>query len=78
MRFYHGAGNNFQGGRFWYKKNINDDGNAAIACPASIDIYYLKDKKEYLINNKSEYKIYTYTPATPLAADNTQYCVYFS
>ena len=57
-------GNNVQGGRFWYKKNINDDGNAAIACPASIDIYYLKDKKEYLINNKSEYKIYTYTPGS--------------
>ena len=29
-------------------------------------------------NGLAEYKIYTYTPATPLAADNTQYCVYFS
>jgi hypothetical protein len=25
-----------------------------------------------------DYKVYTYTPATPLAADNTQYCVYFA
>ena len=25
-----------------------------------------------------DYTVYTYTPATPLAADNTQYCVYFA
>lgn len=25
-----------------------------------------------------EYTVYTYTPATPLAADNTDYCVYFA
>lgn len=25
-----------------------------------------------------EYTVYTYTPATPLAAENTQYCVYFA
>lgn len=25
-----------------------------------------------------DYNVYTYTPATPLAADNTQYCVYFA
>lgn len=29
-------------------------------------------------NGLKEYKVYTYTPATPLAADNTQYCVYFA
>ena len=25
-----------------------------------------------------DYNVYTYTPATPLAADNTRYCVYFA
>ena len=25
-----------------------------------------------------DYNVYTYTPATPLAADNTEYCVYFA
>lgn len=29
-------------------------------------------------NGMKEYTVYTYTPATPLAADNTQYCVYFA
>ena len=29
-------------------------------------------------NGLKEYTVYTYTPATPLAADNTQYCVYFA
>ena len=29
-------------------------------------------------NGLKEYKVFTYTPATPLAADNTQYCVYFA
>lgn len=29
-------------------------------------------------NGLKEYTVYTYTPATPLAAENTQYCVYFA
>lgn len=29
-------------------------------------------------NGLKEYTVYTYTPATPLAADETQYCVYFA
>lgn len=29
-------------------------------------------------NGLKEYTVYTYTPATPLAADNTDYCVYFA
>lgn len=29
-------------------------------------------------NGLKEYNVYTYTPATPLAADNTEYCVYFA
>ena len=29
-------------------------------------------------NGLKEYTVYTYTPATPLAADNTNYCVYFA
>lgn len=29
-------------------------------------------------NGLKEYTVYTYTPATPLAADNTEYCVYFA
>lgn len=28
-------------------------------------------------NGLTEYNVYIYTPATPLAADNTEYCVYF-
>lgn len=29
-------------------------------------------------NGLKDYKVFTYTPATPLAADETQYCVYFA
>lgn len=29
-------------------------------------------------NGLKEYTVYTYTPATPFAADNTDYCVYFA
>ena len=51
-------GKSFQAGAMYYQKEYN----IIQSCPKSINVYYLKSDKEYLIDNEEKFRIYTIKP----------------
>ena len=51
-------GKSFQAGAMYYQKGYD----IVQSCPKSINVYYLKSDKEYLIDNEEKFRIYTIKP----------------